>query len=213
MPPPLFGKKSAIFPFFNYDASPKLLSACNKRSNVNLHKEFSDADYDNLDLNLYQLEEDIRIKLRSYSVRKLLEVLGGEEEVVKFSEKVDQTLIYLKKVLSCMLARCLPMDLPFPASKSILSHLLRTDGLHKMGFMSSNEEDELKWEKWTISLLDNVVASFYRGLKMMMFNSDRTTESFTEVSESIRQSKDSIEKSFDDLKEMIQGMDIDGNFG
>ena len=48
---------------------------------------------------------------------------------------------------------------------------------------------------------------------MMMFNSGRTTESLTEVSESIRQSKDSIEKSFDDLKEMIQEMDIDGNFG
>ena len=85
--------------------------------------EFSNADYDNLDLNLYQLEEDIRIKLRSYSVRKLLEVLGGEEEVVKFSEKVDQTLMYLKKVLSCLLARCLPIT-HGPALPSVKKHPL-----------------------------------------------------------------------------------------
>ena len=186
----------------------KLLSAWKKRSNGSLQVEFSDADYDNLELNLYQLEDNIRIKLRSYSVRKLCEVLGGEEEVVQFSEKVDQTLVYLKKVLSCILARCLPMDLPYPASRSILSHLLREDGLHRIGFMNSNEE-----EKWTICCLYDGVASFYRGLKMMMFSSYRTTESITEVSENIRQSKDTIEKSFDDLMEMIQEMDIDGNFG
>jgi len=191
----------------------KLLSAWKKRSNGSLQVEFSDADYDNLELNLYQLEENIRIKLRSYSVRKLCEVLGGEEEVVQFSEKVDQTLVYLKKVLSCILARCLPMDLPYPASRSILSHLLREDGLHRIGFMNSNEEDELKEEKWTIYCLHIGVISFYRGLKMVMFSSYRTTESITEVSNSIRQSKDSIEKSFGDLKELIQEMDIDGNFG
>ena len=198
----------------------KLLSAWKKRSNGSLQVEFSDADYDNLELNLYQLEDNIRIKLRSYSVRKLCEVLGGEEEVVQFSEKVDQTLVYLKKVLSCILARCLPMDLPYPASRSILSHLLREDGLHRIGFMNSNEEDELKEEKWTMCCLHDGVTSFYRDLKMMMFSSYRTTESITEVSESItevsnsiRQSKDLIEKSFGDLKELIQEMDIDGNFG
>merc|ERR1712013_205590 len=104
------------------------------------------------------------------------------------------------------------MDLPYPASRSILPHLLREDGLHRIGFMNSNEEDELKEEKWTIYCLHIGVISFYRGLKMMMFSSYRTTESITEVSDSIRQSKDSIEKSFGDLKELIREMDIDGNF-
>jgi len=148
----------------------KLLDAWQNRSKSNLHVEFSDAEYSDLDTNLYQLEEEARAKLRSFSVRNFLEVMGGQEEVDTLKEKIDQTLIITKKVLSSILARCLPMDLPYPALRIILSHLLREEGLHKLGFISSDDDEKVK-ERCHLSSLEDFIGFFYLCMKKMMFNS------------------------------------------
>jgi len=149
----------------------QLLGAWKKRSKADLEAEFSDAEYSVLDLNLYQLEEEVRVKLRSFSVRKFLEVMGGEEEVAKFREKIDQVLILTRNVLSSILARCLPMDLPYPALRNILYHLMRDKGLHKVGFMSSDDKVE-RDERFILSFLEECITYFYQFMKRLMFNSD-----------------------------------------
>ena len=58
----------------------------------------TDAEHPNPDyLNLYRKD---RAKFRSYSVRKFSELLGGEEEVEKFSEKVKHAVAFVKRVLN-----------------------------------------------------------------------------------------------------------------
>jgi len=150
----------------------QLLGAWQKRSKADLQAEFSDAEYSDLVLNLYQLEEEDRIKLRSFSVRKFLEVMGGEEEVAKFREKIDRVLTLTRNVLSSILARCLPMDIPYPALRNILYYLMRKKGLHKLGFLSSDDEVKAKErERFILSFLEENITYFYQFMKRLMFNS------------------------------------------
>jgi len=149
-----------------------LLGAWQKRSISNLEGEFSNSEYSDLDMNLYQLGGEDRDKLRSSSVRKFLEVMGGQEQVVEFREKIDQVLIFTKKVLGSILARCLPMDVPYPALRNILSHLMREEGLHNVGYMSSDDEVEKMYEGFHRSFLDDCVTFFYCYMKNVMFNHD-----------------------------------------
>jgi len=155
----------------------KLLGAWQKRSKGNLQGEFSDAEYSDLfDVNLYQLEEEDRVKLRSFSVRKFLEVIGGQEEVEKFREKIEQILIFTNKVLNSILARCLPLDLPYPALRNILSHLIREEGLHKVGYMSTDDEVEKQLnERVHLHSLENCIMYFYLNMQKLMFNSSSYT--------------------------------------
>jgi len=149
----------------------KLLDAWQKRSKENLQEEFSDAEYSDLNVNLYQLEEENRAKLRSFSVRKFLEVIGGQEEVVKFTEKIDQMLIFTKKVLTSILTGCLPMDLPYPALRNILSHMIGEEGLHKVGYMSSDDEVEKVDERFHLHFIEDCIMYFYLYMQKLMFNS------------------------------------------
>jgi len=132
--------------------------------------EFSNSEYSDFDMNLYQLGGEDRDKLRSFSVRKFLEVMGGQEQVLEFREKIDQVLIFTKKVLGSILARCLPMDMPYPAVRNILSHLMREEGLHKVGYMSSEDQVEKVNERFHLSFLDECVTFFYYYMKNVMFN-------------------------------------------
>jgi len=157
--------------FIKTEMLSKLLDAWQKRSKSNLQGDFSDAEYTDIDVNLYQLEEEDRDKLRFFSVRKFLEVMGGQEGVVKFREKIDQTLIFTKKVLTSILAKSLPMDLPYPALRNILSHLMRDEGLHMVGYMSSDDEVEKVGERLILSFLEDCIMFFYYSMKKVMFNS------------------------------------------
>ena len=86
------GGSSYQIVFIKTEMLSKLLGAWQKRSKGNLQGEFSDAEYSDMNVNLYQLEEEDRANLQSLSVRKFLEVMGGCEEVVKLRETIDQIL-------------------------------------------------------------------------------------------------------------------------
>jgi len=165
------GGSSYQIVFTKTEMLSKLLGAWQKRSKGDLQGGFSDAEYSDLDMNLYQLEEEDRAKLRSFSVRKFLEVMGGQEEVETLKEKIDHILILIKKVLSSILARCLPMDLPYPALRNMLSHLMREEGLHKVGFISSDADEKVKEDYCHLFSLEDSISFFYLYMKKMMFNS------------------------------------------
>jgi len=186
----------------------KLLGAWQKRSISNLQEEFSDTEYSHFDVNLYQMVEGDRAKLRSFSVRKFLEMMGGQEEVEKFRKKIDQTLILTKKILSSILARCLPMDLPYPALRNILSHLLREEGLHMMGFMSSDDEVEKVNERFHLSFLDDCITYLYYYVKRLMFNSFSVTVSNSTMY--LRYMMKKFDKHLDKLSVMAEKMDSGG---
>ena len=132
---------------------------------------------------------------------------GGEEEVVKFSEKVEQTLILTKKILSCVLARWLPMELPYPAMRIILSHLMREDGLSEVGFMTcENDEGEGKDERRTICHLQNSIASFYTYMRGVMFSYPSHTEELFATNR-LKPFKDRIERHLEDFKVVVQQID------
>jgi len=169
---PGFPSPSYQLVFTKTEMLSNLLGAWQKRSISNLEGEFSNSEYSDLDMNLYQLGGEDRDKLRSSSVRKFLEVMGGQEQVVEFREKIDQLLILTKKVLGSILARCLPMDVPYPALRNILSHLMREEGLHNVGYMSSDDEVEKMYEGFHRSFLDDCVTFFYCYMKNVMFNHD-----------------------------------------
>merc|ERR1719186_630088 len=128
----------------------KLLSAWKKRcrsgQQVNWWKLRPD-----LNMNLYQMKQEDRIMLRSFSVVKLLKVFGGENEMERLTEKVNQAATLLKKLLSLLVGRCLPMSLPFPVMSNILSHLLRGEGLHKVGFVGKKKEKKGEFEAEELS--------------------------------------------------------------
>jgi len=189
-----------------------LLGAWQKRSTSNSQGEFSNSEYSDLDMNLYQLRGEDRDKLRSFSVRKFLEVMGGEEQVLEFREKIDQVLIFTKKVLGSILARCLPMDMPYPAVRNILSHLMRDEGLHNVGYMSSDDEVEKVDERFHLSLLDDCVTFFYCYMKNVMFDST----SLKVPSSTMSYMKDMMkifEKHLSELRLLAEKMDSDEKVG
>jgi len=182
----------------------QLVGAWQKRSKADLQAEFSDAEYSALVPNLFQLEEEDRIKLRSFSVRKFLEVMGGQEEVAKFREKIDRVLTLTRNVLSSILAGCLPMDLPYPALRNILYHLMREKGLHNVGFLSSDDEVKKKDERFILSLLEENITYFYQFMKRLMFNS--YPHPFSNSTKDMRNMVTRFEKNLEELGVLAEKM-------
>merc|ERR1712179_217420 len=208
------GGSSYQIVFTKTEMLSKLLGAWQKRSKGDPQGGFSDAEYSDLDMNLYQLEEEDRAKLRSFSVRKFLEVMEGHEEVVKFMEKIDHVLIFARNVLRSILARCLPMDLPYPALRNILSHLLKEKGLHKVGFIGSDDEVKRVDERINLSFLDDYITFFYHFMKKLMFNSSLTvplsTMAMRDMIERLMAMRDMIERfeeHLDELKVLAEKVD------
>jgi len=166
----------------------------------------TDAEHPNpYCLHLYRKD---RAKFRSYSVRKFSELLGGEEEVEKFSEKVKHAVAFVKRVLNVIISKCLPIELPYPAMNKILSQLMRDEGLQNVGFLSSEDEDDSEEEeeegKFTetevVNHLYYSLAVFYRYMKIIMFNSEPGT---VLAAEDMRGSKQLFENNFDDLRAVL----------
>jgi len=175
--------------------------------------EFSNSEYSDFDMNLYQLGGEDRDKLRSFSVRKFLEVMGGQEQVLEFREKIDQVLIFTKKVLGSILARCLPMDVPYPALRNILSHLLREGGLHNVGYMSSDDEVEKVDERFHLSLLDDCVTFFYYYIKDVMFNSISLKVPSSTMSMYMKDMMKSFDKKLSELRLLAEKTESDEKVG
>ena len=178
-------------------------------------------------LNLYQLEQEDRAKLREISVMFLLDAMEGEEKLDKFIEKVDRTVTLSEKALSYIVGRCLPVELPYPAMSSIISNLVDLEGLDKVGLMTddqeesqkdveqdkeeeSNDEDDEDEEEEADSqysfeselgiILDlySVLSALYDYIKFIMFNfPEQPWKIFS------RRCKERFEKRFDDMTKMI----------
>jgi len=184
------------------ERTSELLGAWKNRSRSDLQEE-TNADHPNPYWNLYQLylAED-RVKFRSYSVRKFAELLGGEEEVEKFIEKIKYAVAFVKRVINVIISRCLPMELPYPAMNNILSHLMRDGGLHNVGFLSSEDEDESGefTESVVINRLYYSLAVVYRYMKIILFNSE---PGIVLAADDMRDSIQLFEKNFDDLRAVL----------
>merc|ERR1712179_816545 len=198
------------------DMMLKLLGAWKKRSRSGQQiNDVEDLD-PNLDINLYQMEQKDRVKLRSYSVLKILEIFGGENEMEELTEKVNQAGIFLKKVLSFLVGRCLPTALPFPVMRTILSHLRREEGLHKVGLVGEEEGKEggLKAGEFSelrnmillydiiahlYSLIRDVMFSYYRGVRVSTWGYRGMGVSL----QGLRQRKENLIKAVDDMIEAL----------
>jgi len=184
------------------ERTSELLGAWKNRSRSDLQEE-TNADHPNPYLNLYQLylAED-RVKFRLYSARKFAELLGGEEEVEKFIKKIKYAVAFVKRVFNVIISRCLPMELPYPAMNNILSHLMRDGGLHNVGFLSSEDEDESGefTESVVINRLYYSLAVVYRYMKIILFNSE---PGIVLAADDMRDSIQLFEKNFDDLRAVL----------
>jgi len=197
------------------DMMLKLLGAWKKRSRSGQQvNDVEDLDPD-FDINLYQMGQEERIVFRSYSVQKILEIFEGVSEIEKLTEKVNQAVTFLKKILGLLLGRCLPMALPFPVMSTILTHLISEEGLLKVGLVGEEEKNESESEARVLPLelrdmmnmYDNI-AHLYSLMRDVMFNFYRSVR----VSiEELRQRKEELIKSVDDMMEALgDKLDSDG---
>jgi len=199
----------------------KLLGAWKKRRSKSGQQV---NDYEDLDLdftmNLYQMEQENRIKLRSDSVLKVLEIFEGENEIEKLTDKVSQAVTFLKKVLTLLVGRCLPMALPFPVMSTIISHLIREEGLHNVGFVGEEDEKEGELveagelpELRDMTILYDNIAHVYTFMRDIMFNNNRSVRismfsMFSKVG--MRRIKEQVIKGVDDMMEAL-GDKLDGD--
>jgi len=184
----------------------KLLSAWKKRSRSG--QQVNDNEDLDLDFtkNLYQMEQADRMKLRSHSVLRVLEIFEGENEIERLSVKVSQVATFLKKVLRLLVGRCLPMALPFPVMSTILSHLIREEGLHKVGFVDEEDEKEGELvevgefsELRNMTILYDKIANIYTFTRDIMFNNNRLIRMSVYSKEGLRQKKEEIIRGVDDM--------------
>eukprot|EP00092_Neocalanus_flemingeri_P088733 GFUD01112158.1.p1 GENE.GFUD01112158.1~~GFUD01112158.1.p1 ORF type:complete len:366 (+),score=112.71 GFUD01112158.1:56-1153(+) len=126
-------------------------------------------------LNMYQLCFEERADLKIYSVDKLLRILGSEDEVFNFQEKVKQMVKFLKNCLQDILESCIP-SLAYPVLRILLSHLLAEKGLQKLGQVLKQEPIKTV-EKEYMDKLYLSLADIYDHLKVVMFNIEPNTHS------------------------------------
>merc|ERR1712179_844354 len=114
------------------DMTAKLLYAWEKRAAVD-HIERQEGhtpmDQGNdcsplllgLNLNLYQLELEDRSDLRSYSVWKLARLLGGNEEVKKLKQVIENISNFVKRIILNSVSNSLPCPMPYPVINTLPS--------------------------------------------------------------------------------------------
>eukprot|EP00092_Neocalanus_flemingeri_P006427 GFUD01006924.1.p1 GENE.GFUD01006924.1~~GFUD01006924.1.p1 ORF type:complete len:404 (+),score=100.31 GFUD01006924.1:94-1305(+) len=185
----------------------QLLRAWKKRSSASLGEEQDVITTQDDPLhfgylgNLYQLmDPKERDELRTYSVKKLLQILGNDE-VSKLEEELNKMVKFLRKCLLNILESCLPRSLPYPVLSTILSHLQTAEGLHKVGvvtkLVSSKRIEEQYMHQLYLSLAD-----VYEDLKAVMFNSEVNTNMWR-PQQSLVELKAILLARFSRLKEFV----------
>eukprot|EP00092_Neocalanus_flemingeri_P026586 GFUD01028813.1.p1 GENE.GFUD01028813.1~~GFUD01028813.1.p1 ORF type:complete len:332 (-),score=76.54 GFUD01028813.1:87-1082(-) len=119
-------------------------------------------------LNMYSVCHESRDELKIYSVAKLLQILGSEDEVFNFQEEVNQVVKFLKNCLKDILESCLP-PLPHTVLRILFSQLLGVKGLQKLGQVLEQEPIKVV-EKDYMDKLYLSLAEVYDHLKVIMFN-------------------------------------------
>jgi len=210
------------------DMTAKLLYAWEKRAAVD-HIERQEGhtpmDQGNdcsplllgLNLNLYQLELEDRSDLRSYSVWKLARLLGGNEEVKKLKQVIENISNFVKRIILTSVGNSLPCPMPYPVINTILSYLLPVKGAVNIGPVTT--EDSKEGERKEMERLYLAMAEIFDHVKVIMFN----IEPNTLVTEpSITEKKELLVGKFEvlvatvkstQLQVSFEGLDIKDNRG
>jgi len=166
------------------DMTAKLLYAWEKRAAVD-HIERQEGhtpmDQGNdcsplllgLNLNLYQLELEDRSDLRSYSVWKLARLLGGNEEVKKLKQVIENISNFVKRIILTSVGNSLPCPMPYPVINTILSYLLPVKGAVNIGPVTT--EDSKEGERKEMERLYLAMAEIFDHVKVIMFNIEPNT--------------------------------------
>jgi len=126
-----------------------------------------------LGLNLYQLEKEDRSELRSYSVWKLERLLGGNKEVMKLKQVIDDIANFVKRIIYTSLGNSLPFPMPYPVIKTILSYLLPVKGAVNIGLVTTN--GSIEGERKDMERLYLAMAEVFDHVKVIMFNIEPNT--------------------------------------
>jgi len=165
------------------EMTAKLLAAWVKRAEVD-HVERQEGhtpmgvqgdDYSPLllGLNLYQLELEDRSDLKSYSVWKLARLLGGNNEVTKLKQVIDNISNFVKRIILTSVGNSLPRPMPYPVINTILSYLLPIKGAVNIGPVSTDDAKE--GESKEMERLYLAMAEIFDHVKVIMFNIEPNT--------------------------------------
>jgi len=199
------------------EMTAKLFSAWEKRAAVD-HVERQEGhtpmvvqgdDYSPLllGLNLYQLELEDRSDLRSYSVWKLARLLGGNNEVIKLRQVMDNISNFVKRIILTSVSNSLPHPMPYPVINTILSYLLPIKGAVNIGPVST--DDAKVAENKEMEKLYLAMAEIFDHVKVIMFN----IEPNTLVTEpSITEKKEMLVRKFEVLMATVKSTQLEVSF-
>jgi len=200
------------------DMTAKLLYAWEKRAAVD-HIERQEGhtpmDQGNdcsplllgLNLNLYQLELEDRSDLRSYSVWKLARLLGGNEEVKKLKQVIENISNFVKRIILTSVGNSLPCPMPYPVINTILSYLLPVKGAVNIGPVTTGDSKE--GERKEMERLYLAMAEIFDHVKVIMFN----IEPNTLVTEpSIIEKKEMLVGKFEVLVAIVESTQLQVSF-
>jgi len=126
-----------------------------------------------LNLNLYQLEKEGRNELKSYSVWKLERLLGGNKEVMKLKQVIDNIAFFVKRIIYTSVGNSLPYPMPYPVIKTILSYLLPVKGAVNIGLVTT--DDSIEAERKDMDRLYIAMTEVFDHVKVIMFNIEPNT--------------------------------------
>ena len=152
-----------------------------------------------LNRNLYHLSCRNREKLVKYSVEKLLNVFGSEEEIVRFRNCIFLLAKFIKKCLFNILESLLPATLPYPALSIITSNVLSMKGLDQIGLVTQQDLERKCMEKLFYSLAD-----IFTLLKVLMFNTDSQWYCRSPIYSLAVQKKEDLNGRLQALRELLE---------
>ena len=140
---------------------------------------------------------------------KVLRILGGEEVVFQFGEKVQQIVKYLSKVLLDILGSCLPPFLPYPVISTTLSHLLDTKGLARLGQVSKDNSSNKVVELDYMDKLYLAMADVFDHLKIIVFNIEPNTLA---IEPSFNEKNEVLFERFELLSSVVDAAKLERDF-
>jgi len=100
--------------------------------NIDIVDEILWKTASDLNLNLYQIECDLRNKLKWCTIKNV-----KESEVLQLENITKDVLGFLKRAIIDVIQTCIPYFLPSPVINSIYSYLIATEGLTGFKYIAS----------------------------------------------------------------------------
>jgi len=123
-----------------------------------------------LNLNLYQIDCDLRNKLKWCSIKNV-----KESEVLQLQHITKDVLGFIKRAIINVMQNCIPYFLPSPVINSIYSYLIATEGLTGFKyiasepFQSNGNDDSSFDEECSCQELFEAIALAYDSFSSFMF--------------------------------------------